>query len=67
MKFEPDYRFQEAEEAVNKIAEKNLLVKYYLKKQEEQIKREDEKLREYYDFFNLLGKLIPRRNDTKLF
>ena len=55
---------QEAKELIDNLddSKDNELIKYYVKKKEELIKKKVDKLREYQDWFDKLDLFLPNKN-----
>ena len=62
--YRPDYKMQEAKELIDNLddSKDNELIKYYVKKKEELIKKKVDKLREYQDWFDKLDLFLPNKN-----
>lgn len=62
--YRPDHKLREAKEYVEKLdnSKESDLIRYLIEKKDEQIERQNEKLKEYADFFDKLDKFLPNRN-----
>tara|TARA_R100001086_G_C11837889_1_gene258331 strand:+ start:239 stop:448 length:210 start_codon:yes stop_codon:yes gene_type:complete len=60
----PDYKLQEAKKLIDSLddSKENELIKYYIQKKEDWIKEQDERLKEYIDFFDKIDRFLPNRN-----
>lgn len=62
--YRPDYELKEAKDIIDNLddSKENKLIKYYIKNKEDYINKQNERLKEYQDFFNKLDHLLPNRN-----
>jgi hypothetical protein len=62
----PDYKLKEAKKLIDNLddSEENKLIKYYIGKQEKWIEDQNERLKEYREFFNMMDKFLPSRHPT---
>ena len=60
----PDYRLQKAKKLIDSLddSEDNKLIKYYIEKKEDWIKKQNKRIKEYQDFFTTLNSFLPHRN-----
>lgn len=61
----PDYKLKKAKKIINTLDdnEENRLIKYYIQKKEEYIEYQNNKLKEYRDFFNKFNEFLPNRKN----
>ena len=61
--YRPDYKLQEAKNLIDNLddSKENKLIKYYIQKDKEWIKKQDEQLKEYRDWFNKLDRFLPNK------
>jgi len=62
--YKPDYKLQKAKKLIDSLdnSEENELIKYYIQKKEEWIEEQNDRLKEYRDFFDKLDRFLPNRN-----
>lgn len=60
MKYKPDYKLKKAQKLIKSLddSENNELIKYFIKKQDEHIEKQKEKIKEYRIFFKKLKSFI---------
>lgn len=60
--YRPDYKLREAKELIESLddSKENELIKYYINKKKEQIKAQNEQLKEYSEWFNKLDGFLIR-------
>ena len=56
----PDYKLQKAKSLIESLdnSEINELIKYYIKKKDERIEEQNERLKEYQEVFDKMGKFL---------
>ena len=64
MLYKRDYKYEEAKKIIDSLddSKENELIKYYIQKKEDWIKEQNDRLKEYHDFFKMLDHFLPNRN-----
>lgn len=62
--YKPDYQMQEAKKLIETLSDdpNNILIKYYIEKQQETINDQRKSLKEYRDWFVKLDRFLPNKN-----
>jgi hypothetical protein len=62
--YTPDFEFLKAEKLIEELdtSEQSRLIRYYIGVKDEIIKRQNEQLSEFYDWFAQLDRFLPNKN-----
>jgi hypothetical protein len=64
--YKPDYKLEKAAKLIDSLdnSDDNKLIKYYIQKKDEYIKKQNERLKEYQEVFDKMGKFLPNGRAT---